>query len=98
MLIWRGMGESTLEMADMRMYHLILIDIHLNKDLNCYQLIDCIEEKSKFNQFTPIILLSAAPHQEQLKNNNIHPCFAKPMNQKDVKKVIDYLEEYQKNK
>lgn len=88
-------GESTLVLVESKTYHLILLDAGRNKGFDCYELIDMIREKSTCNKRTPIILLSASPH--KILNNNLYPCFAKPMNSKDVNKIIEYLEEYNKN-
>ncbi|KTD44149.1 response regulator [Legionella quateirensis] len=88
--------ESTLVLVESKTYHLILIDAELNKGFNCYELIDTIREQSTCNKLTPIILLSASPH--KILKNSLYPCFAKPMNINDVTKIINYWEEYTKNK
>lgn len=87
--------ESTLILVESKTYHLILLDAELNKGFDCYELGDTIQQ-STFNRRTPIILLSASPH--KILKNSLYPCFAKPMNVKDVNKIIDYLEEYNKNR
>lgn len=88
-------GESTLVLVESKTYDLILLDAERNKGFDCYELIDRIREKSTYNKRTPILLLSASPH--TILKNNLYPCFAKPMNVNDVYKIIDYLEEYNKN-
>ncbi|HAT6349374.1 TPA: response regulator [Legionella pneumophila] len=88
-------GESTLVLVELKTYHLILLDAELNKGFDCYELGDMIHQ-STFNRRTPIILLSASPHKTLKKS--LYPCFAKPMNVNDVNKIIDYLEEYNKNR
>lgn len=88
-------GESTLVLVELKTYDLILLDAERNKGFDCFELIDRIREQSTCNKRTPIILLSASPH--TILKNNLYPCFAKPMNVNDVHKIIDYLEEYNKN-
>lgn len=88
-------GESTLVLVELKTYHLILLDAELNKGFDCYELGDMIQQ-STLNRGTPIILLSASPH--KILKNSLYPCFAKPMNVNDVNKIIDYLEEYNKNR
>lgn len=87
--------ESTLVLVELKTYHVILIDAELNKG-DCFERIDLIREQSIFNKLTPIILLSTSPH--KILKNSRYPCFAKPMNINDVTKIINYLEEYNKNK
>lgn len=88
-------GESTLVLVESKIYHLILLDAERNTGFDCFELIDSIREKSTCNKQTPIILLRASPH--TILKNNLYPCFAKPMNVNDVHKIIEYLEEYNKN-
>lgn len=88
--------ESTLVLVELKTYHVILIDAELNKEGDCFELIDLIREQSIFNKLTPIILLSTSPH--KILKNSLYSCFAKPMNINDVTKIINYLEEYNKNK
>ncbi|HAT8564417.1 TPA: response regulator [Legionella pneumophila] len=85
-------GESTLVLVELKTYHLILLDAELNKGLDCYELGELIHEQSSYNRETPIILISASPH--KVLKNKLYPCFAKPMNLNDIKKIIDYLDEY----
>ncbi len=89
-------SESTLILVESKTYHLILLDAELIGDVGCYELGDSIHEQSTLNRETPIILLSASPH--KILKNSLYPCFAKPMNVNDVNKIIDYLEEYNKNR
>jgi DNA-binding response OmpR family regulator len=81
-------SASTLVLAETKTYHLIMLDTHINDESDCYGLIQKIRDNSNYNQATPIILIGR--ESEQLVGKTGCPYFAKPLNSKDLNKIIEY--------
>lgn len=90
--------ESALDLTLIRSYDLILIDYHLDKGHNCDELIDCLQEKGGLNQNTPIIMLSSTQHHKEKKHTKRQPYFIKPINQKEILKIIEYFKQIDSTK
>ncbi|HRD70239.1 MAG TPA: response regulator [Legionella sp.] len=82
-------STSTLDLAVTKRYHLIMLDTQINDGLDCYGLIKKLREHSTCNQSTPIILLGQKSAFEEEMN---YPCFAKPLNLKDLNKILEYYD------
>ncbi|KTD75226.1 MULTISPECIES: response regulator [Legionella] len=82
--------ESVLELALMRVYDFILVDKSLNKNINCYELIERIQKNSVLNQHTPMIILTAS-HNEDTKAQDRATYFKKPISKKDTLQLLDFL-------
>ncbi len=87
--------ESALELALMRVYDFILVDKNLNKNLNCYELIDLIQKNSVLNQHTPMIILTPT-HYEENKAHGSTTYFKKPISKNDALQLIEFVQNFKK--
>ncbi len=83
--------ESAMELAFMSAYDFILVD----KNLNCYKLIDHIQKYSIFNKQTPMIILTSS-HNEENKSQGSAIYFKKPISKKDALQLIDFVQNLKK--
>lgn len=84
-------GESAIELALMRVYDFILVD----KKLNCYEMIDHIQQNSVFNKHTPMIILTSN-HNEESKSQGSAIFFKKPISKKDALQLLAFLKNLKK--
>lgn len=83
--------ESAIELAFMKAYDFILVD----KNLNCYELIDHIQKNSVFNEQTPIIILTSN-HNEDNKSQGNTIFFKKPISKNDALQLLDFVQNLKK--
>ncbi|CAM2775042.1 TPA: response regulator [Legionella pneumophila] len=86
-----GDDESARELAFMRVYDFILVD----KNLNCYELIDQIQKNSVLNNHTPIIILTSSHNQENPSHESA-TYFKKPISKKDAVQLLYFLKNIKK--
>ena len=87
--------ESALELALIKVYDFILVDKGLNKNLNCYEVIDLIQKNSVLNQHTPMIILTPT-HYEENKAQGSTTYFKKPISKNDALQLIDFVQNLKK--
>lgn len=87
--------ESALELASMRVYDFILVDKNLNKNLNCYELIDSIQRNSGLNRYTPMIILTST-HNEDNTVQGSSTYFKKPISKNDALQLIEFVQNLKK--
>ncbi|KTD32239.1 Response regulator receiver [Legionella nautarum] len=83
--------ESAIDLAFMSAYDFILVD----KNLNCYELIDRIQKNSVFNEQTPIIILTSNPNEDETsQGSTIY--FKKPISKNDALQLLDFVQTLKK--
>lgn len=83
--------ESAIELAFMSAYDFILVD----KNLNCYELIDRIQKNSGLNQHTPLIILTSNPNEDETsQGSTIY--FKKPISKNDALQLLDFVQTLKK--
>lgn len=83
-------GVIAIEKLKNKKYSLVLLDIKMdNKDG-----IDVLKEMKKSKILTPVILITAYPHDERIEkvwNYNIALCLVKPISPSGLKKAVKYF-------
>lgn len=82
--------ESAIELALMRHYDSILVGKDFNANINCHELIDCIQKKSLLNQHTPMIILTAS-HNEDKNAQDSATYFKKPISKEDASQLVSFI-------
>lgn len=83
--------ESAIELAFMRTYDFILVD----KNSNCFELINHIQKKSVVNERTPIIILTSTYIEDNAsKGGTLN--FKKPISKNDTLQLLDFLNNLKK--
>lgn len=87
-------GESALKQALDTKYDLILMDIGLGDGPDGFEVCRLIRQKSKINQKTPIMAVTAhgePEYNEKAKKVGMEGYFTKPFTPEDASKIMDYM-------
>ncbi|HHZ4597764.1 TPA: response regulator [Legionella pneumophila] len=83
--------ESAIDLSCLRAYDFILLD----KNLNCFELIDRIQNNSIFNEHTPIVVLTPISNGENPSQSNVI-YFKKPISKMDALELLNCLKSIKK--